>query len=124
MFTQNPAHHHSGHPYNDLISTLIECAFTCESCMAACLENKEVTLLAHCIELCRDCAEVCFLGAKLLTRDSDVSNAYLMMCEEACRLCAVECSLHEDHETCRICAIVCYRCQEACHLEHEKVTLR
>ena len=124
MFKQNPAHHHSGHPHTDLINTLIECAFSCESCMAECLETKEASLLAHCIELCRDCAEICLLGAKLLSRDSDITNAYLLVCEEACRLCAEECSLHNDFEPCKECAIVCFSCQEACHLEHEKVTLR
>jgi hypothetical protein len=124
MPNQNPAHHHSGHPHTDLINTLIECAFACESCMSECLDSKNVYILAHCIELCRDCSEICLEGAKLLRRDSQVANAYLLVCEEACRLCAEECSLHEDSEPCKTCAIVCFSCQEACHLEHDKVVLR
>jgi hypothetical protein len=124
MDNQNPAHHHSGEPHTDLINTLIECALACESCMAANLELKNVTIMAHCIELCRDCADICVTGARLLQRDSDMSNAYLYVCEEACRLCAEECSLHEEHEHCKMCAMICFSCQEACHIEHEKVTLR
>ena len=116
MQQQNPTHHHSGHPHSDLINTLMECALTCERCMSACLEEKDVTEMAHCIELDRDCAEVCFLGAKLLIRDSEIAHQYLKICEEACRLCAEECSLHQE-EHCQECARTCRRCQEECH-EH------
>ena len=124
MYNQNPAHHHSGHEHADVINSLIECAFACESCTVACLEVKDVSLMAYCIELSRDCAEICLLGAKLLRRDSKVTDGFLMVCEEACRLCAEECSLHHEYEPCKACAIACFSCQEACHLEHEKVTLR
>lgn len=117
MQQQNPTHHHSGHPHSDLINTLMECALTCERCMSACLEEKDVTEMAHCIELDRDCAEVCFLGAKLLIRDSEIAHQYLKICEEACRLCAEECSLHQE-EHCQECARTCRRCQEECH-EHQ-----
>ena len=122
MVQQNPTHHHSGHPHSDLINTLIECAIACERCMSACHEEKDVSMMAHCIELDRDCAEICFLGAKLLLRDSEVAHQYLKVCEEACRLCAEECSLH-DHDQCRQCAESCRRCQQACHQHHEQIAL-
>ena len=122
MHEQNPTHHHSGHPHTDLINTLIECALACERCMAACLEEKDVTMMAHCIELDRDCAEICLLGAKLLLRDSAVSHQYLLICEEACKLCAEECSLH-DEEHCKRCAEACRSCQEACHQHHSQTAI-
>lgn len=122
MQNQTPAHDHSGHPHAELINTLLECALACESCMSACLEDKDVHAMAHCIELDRDCAEVCFLGVKLLLRDSEVAHRYLLICEEACRLCADECSLH-DHEHCKRCAEACRRCQEACHQHHGQTSL-
>ena len=78
MQNQNPAHHHSGHPHSELINTLLECALACEHCMAACLEEKDVAAMAHCIELVRDCADICFLGAKLLLRDSEIAHQYLL----------------------------------------------
>ena len=123
MQHQNPTHHHSGHPHSDLINSLMECAIACERCMSACLEEKDVTEMAHCIELNRDCAEVCFLGAKLLLRDSEIAHQYLKICEEACRVCAGECSLHQE-EHCMECARVCRRCQETCHQHSSKVELQ
>jgi hypothetical protein len=116
---QNQSHHHSGHDHQSLINTLLECAQACEKCMAACLEEKNVERMAHCIELDRDCAEVCFLGAKLLMRDSELAHSYLVECEEACRICAEECSNHE-HEHCKACAAACRRCEQACHDHHEQ----
>ena len=122
MQPQNPSHHHSGHPHTDLINTLIECALACERCMSACLEEQDVTIMAYCIELDRDCAEICFLGSRLLLRDSEMAHQYLKICEEACRICAEECSLHK-HDHCQECARACWRCQEACHQHHSKVQL-
>lgn len=123
MQDQNPSHHHSGHAHASLIVTLLECAAACEKCMASCLEEKDVTAMAHCIELNRDCADICFLGAKLLIRDSEVAHQYLSVCEEACRRCAEECSLH-GHEHCKRCAEACRRCEEASHQHHGETGLK
>jgi hypothetical protein len=117
MENKNPSHHHSGHSHSDLINTLLDCASASEKCMSACLDEKDVTSMAHCIELTRDCAEICFLGVKLLMRDSEIAHQYLMVCEEVCRICAEECSLH-DHDHCKRCAEACRRCQQACHEHH------
>ncbi|RYY96871.1 MAG: four-helix bundle copper-binding protein [Chitinophagaceae bacterium] len=117
MNHQNPAHHHSGHPHRALINTLLECAQACEQCMSACLDEPDVTPMAYCIELDRDCAELCFLGARLLLRDSEIAQSYLRVCEEACRLCAEACSMH-DHDHCKRCAEACRRCEEACHQQY------
>ena len=73
--------------------------------------------MAHCIELDRDCAEVCFLAAKLLIRDSEFSHEFLAFCEKICRHCAEECGKHE-HEHCKKCAEECRKCAEACHAHH------
>lgn len=73
--------------------------------------------MAHCIELDRDCAEICFLAAKLLLRDSEISHKFLAVCEEACRKCAEECGMH-DHDHCKRCAEACRRCEQACHEHH------
>ena len=122
MQTQNSTHHHSGHSDSSLINSLTECALACERCMAACLEEKDVTPMAHCIELNRDCAQICLLGAQLLLRDSKVAHQYLLVCEQACRLCAEECSLH-DHEHCKACARECRSCEQACHEHHGEINL-
>jgi len=123
MEHQKSSHHHSGHNHASLIQTLLECAKECEQCAAACLEENDVTAMAHCIELDRDCADICFLAAKLLIRDSEIAHEYLAVCEAMCRKCAEECSLHE-HEHCKRCAEACRRCERACHEHHGNVQVK
>ncbi len=97
----------------ELVHELMECAVACETCAAACLNEEDVTMMARCIELDRDCAELCMQGVHLLLRDSELAHPFLVVCEEACRLCAEECAKHNtDH--CRRCAEACERCAEAC----------
>lgn len=117
MEHQQMSHHHSGHQHSALIQILSDCASASEECIAACLHEKDVTRMAHCIEVDRDCAEICFLGAKLLMRHSEIAHKYLVVCEEACRLCAEECDKHND-EHCKRCAAVCRKCEEACRQHH------
>ena len=113
-------HHHSGHQHYALIQQLLECATACEYCAASCLDEEDVTAMAHCIELDRDCAEICSLGARLLIRDSELSHEFLAFCEKACRVCAEECGKH-NHEHCKHCAEECNKCAEACHAHHHGV---
>lgn len=116
------SHHHSGHDHAGLIQTLNECVAACETCAAACLEEDNVSEMAHCIELDRDCADICALASRLLQRDSEMAHSYLVACEEACRICAAECKKH-DHDHCKACAEACERCAEACHEHHGAVSM-
>jgi hypothetical protein len=101
----------------ELIRELINCALACEACATACLGEEDVTLMTRCIELDRDCADICTLGARLLIRESETTSQYLTMTEEICQLCADECSKHE-HAHCKACAEACLSCAEACRLNH------
>ncbi len=98
----------------ELVQKLIECALTCEECEAACLNEENITLLARCIELDRDCADICLQASRLVQRDSEISEEYLMVCEKICRMCAEECNKH-NHDHCRMCAEACVSCADACH---------
>lgn len=118
MEHENPQHHHSGHQHSDLIKALLNCAAACENCASSCLDESNVTAMAHCIEIDRDCAELCFITAKLLIRDSEYAHGLLEVCEKACRHCAEECSKHE-HEHCKKCAENCILCADACHAHSE-----
>ncbi len=111
-------HHHSGHNHAVLIQQLINCALTNEMCSSACLEENDVTMMSRCIELDRDCADICLQAARLLQRDSEIAHPFLNVCEEICRLCANECGKHEM-EHCKACADACQKCAGACraHLE-------
>ena len=110
-------HRHSGHDHDSLIQLLNDCVAACEKCAAACLEEADVTMMTHCIELDRDCADICALASRLLLRDSELAHSYLVVCEEACRVCAEECRKHE-HEHCKACAEACEKCAEACREHH------
>lgn len=116
-------HHHSGHTHTELIKELIDCALACEACAKESLDDQDITLMARCIELDRDCADICFQAVRLLQRDSELAHQYLVICEEACRLCAEECSKH-DHDHCRRCAKACQKCEAACHQHHGIIELR
>ncbi|RVT98170.1 four-helix bundle copper-binding protein [Mucilaginibacter limnophilus] len=106
--------------HEELIKKLLDCALACEHCATMCLQEEDVKMMAGCISLDRDCADICFQATRLLKRDSTLGLQYLLICEEACRLCAEECSKHK-HEHCQACAAACIACAEACHLYHKPI---
>lgn len=107
-------HHHSGHDHSALIQELINCALKCEACATACLHEEHIKMMTHCMELDRDCADVCMVTAKLLQRDSEIAHQMLVICAEICQRCANECNTHE-HDHCQACAKACEACAQACN---------
>ena len=76
---------------------------------------------------CLDCADVCSATGVIATRRTGSNEALIVSmlgtCEQACRLCAVECERHAGHmEHCRICAEACRRCEAACRGAAETIT--
>ena len=101
------------------IDACFECHQACVACADACLGEKEVAMLARCIRLTVDCADVCETTGRLLSRqyepDFDVLRQALALVELAAGSCADECEQHAgEHEHCRICGESCRRCEEAC----------
>ena len=39
------------------IQACLDCLRECENCATACLDSDMVQMMAHCIKLCRDCAD-------------------------------------------------------------------
>lgn len=107
--------------YQSLIQKLLDCALACENCATACLGEEDVKMMAACIKLDRDCADLCLQAARLLQRQSDIALQYLLLCEEICRQCAEECGKHQ-HGHCQQCAQACRTCADACHANHVPVT--
>lgn len=70
-------------------------------------------MMANCIRLDRDCADMCLLAATLMTRNSALSNAFCALCAKACRACGDECGKHET-EHCQKCSKACLACAQAC----------
>jgi hypothetical protein len=96
-----------------------DCAQSCTTCADACLGEKEVQTLTRCIRLNLDCADICAVTARLISRHTDsygpLQRQQLQVCQEACEACAKECDKHaHHHEHCRVCAEACRQCAEAC----------
>jgi hypothetical protein len=96
-----------------IIEKLLRCADECNRCMAACLNEDDVSEMARCIELNIDCAGICMLMAGYLSRNSESSYSLLPICAEVCEACAAECSRH-DMDHCQKCASICRDCAAAC----------
>ena len=101
------------------VDALLECAEACTACADACLSEEMIDDLRTCIRLNMDCADICEVTARVVSRhtgaDPSMGIALLQACVLACRACAQECGQHADmHEHCRICAESCRRCEEAC----------
>jgi hypothetical protein len=104
--------------YNkELLTVLAECADACNHCSTACLGEKDVAIMAACIKLDMDCAQICALTAAFISRDSDHARHIMNECAEICRKCAEECGKHADMEHCKRCAEACRKCSEACKAE-------
>ena len=101
------------------IEACVDCAQTCTACADACLSEDMVAELTKCIRTNLDCADVCEVTGRVLSRhtgyDANLTRAVVAACLQACQSCAEECERHADmHEHCRICAEACRRCAQAC----------
>ena len=107
----------------DALARCIEECFTCEatcsSCAAAYLGEDDIGELVASIRDCLDCADICGATGRILARqasDEAYPRAALVICVQACRVCAEECQRHaEHHEHCRLCAKECRRCEDVCN---------
>jgi hypothetical protein len=111
--------HVDRHVLASCIEACVECAQSCTACADACLSEEQVSELRKCIRLDLDCADICDVTGRVLTRqteyDAPTSKAQLESCKEICATCAEECERHaEHHEHCRVCAEACRRCESAC----------
>jgi hypothetical protein len=98
----------------ELISQLNDCAAECNHCATACSEEKDANMLAGCIKLNNDCAEICRLAVSYLSRGSEHTGHVLRACVDICMACARECEEHAHMEHCKVCAETCRDCAQAC----------
>jgi hypothetical protein len=101
------------------IDACLTCVQSCTSCASADLFEDTVAEMRPCIARCTDCADVCGLVARILSRpaqsDHAVAHRLLQACVRQCALCAQECARHaEHHRHCAICASACRACEAAC----------
>jgi hypothetical protein len=97
--------------YRKSIDACEDCVVECESCATACLNESDVTMMAQCILLDRDCADVCRLAVTLMSRDSRFARDFSVLCAVVCDACANECERHSA-EHCRRCTAACRKSAE------------
>ncbi len=100
--------------HQQLIDTLHECMAACNHCYDACLGEDDVKMMAECIRLDRECADMCAYLAQSLTRNSPFSSDLAAVCAKICEACGNECKKHDHHDHCQKCAEACFKCAEAC----------
>ncbi|KAA6475177.1 four-helix bundle copper-binding protein [Bacillus swezeyi] len=99
--------------YEECIKACQECLYACNHCFDKCLMEVDSGLMAECIRLDRECAEMCAIAVQALTRNSPYAEDICLLCAKVCEACGNECSLYK-HDHCQACAESCYRCAEAC----------
>ncbi len=104
----------------ELIDSCFECAQACTACADACLGEENIQMLARCIRLDLDCADVCDATGRVLSRqvafEPEMARPVVDACARAVKLCGDECEQHaEHHEHCRVCMEACRRCEDACN---------
>lgn len=101
------------HEHRNCIDACIQCAQECEHCTDACLGEKDIKEMAACIRLNKDCAEICWSAAALMSRGSQFAQEVCRICTEICDVGGAECRKHSvDH--CQRCADACEGCADEC----------
>jgi hypothetical protein len=101
------------------IDACLACVQTCTSCTNADLAEDDVAEMRTCIALCVNCADVCELTARVLSRpahsDHFVVHRLLQACVRTCTSSAEECARHaKHHRHCAICEKTCRVCLQRC----------
>lgn len=101
------------------IEECFNCSQACTACADACLSEPDVADLVKCVRENLDCADICDVTGRVLSRhtgyDANLTRTMLQACAVACKSCGDECERHaQHHEHCRVCAEACRRCEQAC----------
>ena len=99
--------------FKSCIEACNDCAVACDHCAASCLKEPDVKMMARCIALDIDCAEICRLASAYMARGSELAGAICEVCADVCEECGKECARHKA-EHCQKCAEACRRCAEEC----------
>lgn len=99
--------------HKDLIFTIQNCESTCEE-MSTYLKKKHlIDERTRQARLIRDCADICGLTAKYISRKSYFSKNIAGLCAYICEICAHECMKYPDPMS-QSCAQICMHCAKEC----------
>ena len=102
--------------FNACIEACNACVVACNHCAASCLQEQDVKMMARCIALDMDCAQICALAAAAMARGSEHAKAICALCADICQSCGDECAKHGNHGMvhCQECAKACLQCAKEC----------
>lgn len=95
------------------IDECLKCMVTCNQCYIACLSENHAGHMSKCIQLDRDCADICQFAASMMARSSEHAKQICVLCASICEKCGEECKKHAM-EHCQKCAEACFKCAEIC----------
>ena len=99
--------------YKDCIEACLRCMEACNICFHACLKEENRADMMRCIELDRECADICATAVQAMQRSSVFAKQYCELCAQICEACGKECEKH-SHQHCQDCAKSCFYCAEQC----------
>jgi hypothetical protein len=75
--------------YQSCIDACNACYEACGYCVSnCCLHADDIKSMTKCIQLCRDCADICVLSSQYMSRDSEFSSKICGQCADICEACA------------------------------------
>jgi len=99
--------------YEQLLEVAHECMVACNYSYDQSFKKGDVQMLANCIQLNRECADICSYLEQAISRGSAYVLELATLSATICEACAEECEKHNDdyHQQCAIastnCAKVC-----------------
>ncbi len=112
---ENLSEHMDSHhiPHEHLVTTVHHCAAVCEHMGVLMTMTPNVHMRARQLQLLRDCADICHLTVKYLSRNSMFVRQLVGLCACVCEACGRECSRFPDAKS-QHCAEVCLNCAREC----------
>ena len=101
------------------VTACLECSLASTACSDACMAESDVAALVKCMRTDLDCADMCDVTVKVLTRQTASDLLVIRSVVDACLTtivaCAEECERHAaHHKHCELCAEVCRDAEAAC----------
>jgi hypothetical protein len=99
--------------WQSCIDACMKCMQACEQCLTSCLKEPDVETRIKCINMLRDCADICAQSSQWMSRGSMYAKQMCQLCATICDACAVECARFQDQH-CQDCADFCRKCAQEC----------
>lgn len=77
--------------YQSVIDSLHECMIACNHCYDACLKEEDIKMMAECIRLDRECADICAYFEQAIGRGTPFISQFAELCATICEACGNEC---------------------------------